>query len=122
MEVALLYKSMIDAVVVAAGPAALLHVHAGLAIHLLTTITVRRRNSGLIGIQMVAIAEAVNETLDWMAGSPRWSVADTVSDIALTLLWPVAITAAGYYRRWRWQRHHAPTIGPRTMISSSTTA
>lgn len=121
MELALLYKSLIDSIVAAAGSAALLHVHAGLTIYLLTMLAVRRRGGGLIGVQMVAIAEAINETLDWMAGSPRWSVADTVSDVVLTLMWPIAITAVGRFRRQRWQRQAAPVSFGTRMISSSTT-
>ncbi|WP_058755016.1 hypothetical protein [Sphingomonas endophytica] len=104
MELVHLYKSMIDAIVAAAGSAALLHVHAGMAIYLGTLAVVRNRRGGVVALQMVFAAEMANEAMDWLAASPQWTWSDTLSDIVLTLMWPVAITGVNGLRRRRWRR------------------
>jgi hypothetical protein len=104
MELARLYKSLIDVIVAQAGSAALLHVHVGLALYLGTLLLVPRRRGGMLALQVVLAAELANEVMDWLAASPQWTWGDTMSDFVLTLMWPAAITAVGAWRRRRWRR------------------
>ncbi|PZQ62962.1 MAG: hypothetical protein DI544_01890 [Sphingomonas taxi] len=104
MELARAYKSLIDAIVLQAGSADMLHIHVGLALYLGTLVLARRPRAGFVALQVVLAAELANELLDWAAASPQWTLRDTLSDIFLTLMWPVAITAATQYRRRRWNR------------------
>ncbi len=104
MDLVLWYKSVIDVIVLHAGSAALLHVHVGMAIYLGTLMVVRQRRGGLVALQVVVAAELANEAMDWLAGSPRWTWGDTVSDMLLTVMWPAAITAVIAWRRRRWRR------------------
>jgi len=104
MEIVYLYKSLIDVIVEAAGSAALLHVHVGMAIYLGTLMVVRHRRGGAIALQVVIAAELGNEAMDWLAASPQWSWGDTISDMVLTVMWPAAITAVAAWRRRRWRR------------------
>ncbi len=110
MEFVHLYKSLIDQIVARAGSAALLHVHVGMAIYLATLLVVRQRRGGTVALQVVLAAELGNEVLDWLAASPQWSWADTISDIVLTLMWPAAITAVNAWRRRRWRKTVAQTV------------
>lgn len=109
MDIVHLYKSLIDVIVRQAGSAALLHVHTGLAIYLATLMVVRTRRGAIVALQVVLAAELGNEAMDWLAASPEWTWSDTISDFVLTLLWPVAITLVGAWRRWRWRKTVAPT-------------
>ncbi len=120
MELARLYKSLIDVIVAQAGSAALLHVHAGLAIYLVALLLAPHRRGAILALQVVLAAELGNETLDWLAATPHWTWADTLSDIVLTLLWPVAITAAGAWRRRRWRRMVVSAARPGVVSLSST--
>lgn len=99
MEFARVYKEGIDQLVQVAGPAPLLHVHAGLGIFLLVRLLATGRRSTSRALQAVIAAEMVNEALDWLAQSPGWTVRDTASDILLTLLWPTAIVLVTQLRR-----------------------
>jgi hypothetical protein len=112
MELARVYKSLIDVIVAHAGSAALLHVHVGLALYLGTLLLVPRRRGAMLALQVVLVAELANEMLDWLAASPQWTWADTTSDFVLTLVWPVAITAVGAWRRRRWRRMIASAPRP----------
>lgn len=112
MELARLYKSLIDVIVAQAGSAALLHVHAGLALYLGTLLLVPRRRGGMLALQVVLAAELANEAMDWLAASPQWTWGDTLSDVVLTLMWPAAITAVGAWRRRRWRRMVASAARP----------
>lgn len=104
MDIVHLYKSLIDRIVASSGSAELLHVHVGLAIYLLTLMVVRQRRGGVVALQAVFAAELGNEVMDWLAASPQWTWADTISDVVLTLMWPAAITAVNAWRRRRWRK------------------
>ncbi|MEH3102555.1 MAG: hypothetical protein PGN12_01430 [Sphingomonas phyllosphaerae] len=107
MRIVHLYKSLIDTVVAWGGSAALLHVHVGMAIYLAVLLMVRQRRAGSVALQVVLAAELGNEVMDWLNASPDWTWSDTASDVALTLLWPVAITAVLAWRRRRWRKSGA---------------
>ncbi|HEX7874893.1 MAG TPA: hypothetical protein VF475_18415 [Sphingobium sp.] len=79
------------------------HIHAGLMIYLGVQMLLRTRRASTIALHAVIGAELVNEVLDYsFYGSWRW--ADTLGDIALTLLWPAAFYLMGKFRRMRWER------------------
>lgn len=119
MEIVYLYKSLIDIIVERSGSAELLHVHAGMAIYLITLMVVRQRRGGVIAFQMVLAAELGNEVMDWLAASPKWTWADTISDVVLTLMWPAAITAVTAWRRRRWQKTVDTLPRPAAISSTS---
>lgn len=73
----------------------LLHIHSGLIIFLLARLVTRRPYRSFVPILCVALAEAGNEILDYMAY--RWRPTDTYWDIANTLFWPLMIS---FVERW----------------------
>lgn len=122
MEIVYLYKSLIDIVVEQSGSAELLHVHAGLAIYLLALMVVRQRRGGFLALQVVLAAELANETMDWLAASPKWTWSDTISDFVLTMMWPTAITVVTAWRRRRWQKTIATRARPAAISASASGA
>ena len=91
MDIAAFYADLIRQIGDGTGMAdSLLHVHAGMAVLILTRIVTGRALSTPVPILAVAVAEAANELLDriyW--GSWRWP--DTSLDIVNTLFWPTVI-------------------------------
>lgn len=73
-------------------PDAILHLHAGLAVLLLTRAITGRSLATFIPFWAVVVAEVGNETLDYLHYEMRW--ADTTSDVANTLFWPFVISLA----------------------------
>ena len=71
---------------------AILHLHAGLAVLLLTRAITGRSLATFIPFWAVVVAEGGNETLDYLHYGLRW--ADTLSDIGNTLFWPLVISLA----------------------------
>jgi hypothetical protein len=71
-------------------PDAILHIHAGLAVLLLTRLVSGRSLGTFIPFAAVVIAEAANEGMDYLLYGMRW--ADTLSDLANTLFWPFVIS------------------------------
>lgn len=70
-----------------------LHIHAGLAVLMLARVVTRRSLGSFVPLSFVAGAEAANEIMDRLHfGAWRW--ADTLSDVAHTLFWPVVICLA----------------------------
>jgi hypothetical protein len=69
---------------------ALLHVHAGLFILILSRLTIRQSYGTFFPFAFVALAETANELLDYMAYG--WRPMDTYQDIANTLFWPFLIS------------------------------
>lgn len=102
MNIATLYTDATAAIVDAMGGShALAHVHAGLAIYVLVQILTRDRRASVQGLLAVAGLALANEILQFgHYQSPRW--ADSVGDVAMTLLWPVVLHAVGRFRRRRW--------------------
>lgn len=119
MEIVYLYKSLIDIIVERSGSAELLHVHAGMAIYLLALMVVRQRRGGFLALQVVLAAELANETMDWLAASPKWTWSDTISDFVLTLMWPAAVTVVIAWRRRRWQKAVATIPRPGAISATS---
>lgn len=106
MAIGELYHQGIDAIVVFFGAShATMHVHAGLAIYLLVQLAVRTRRGSMVALHVVFLLEMGNEVLDRLAHG-AWNWPDTLADIALTMMWPVAITLVSQYRRARWERLH----------------
>lgn len=104
METAIAYRSMIDAIVTWSGSANLMHVHAGMAIYVAAQLVLRDRRGSLVALHVVFLAEMVNEVLDWIAPRPGLTLGDSLSDVVLTMMWPVATAAVSHYRRKRWQQ------------------
>ena len=94
MDVPALYHEFIDWIGDGTGLAdSLLHIHAGMAILLLTRLVSGRSLGSFVPLSVVALAEFVNEVLDRLHfGSWRWP--DTLSDVANTLFWPLVICLA----------------------------
>ena len=72
-------------------PDAILHIHAGLAILMISRLLSRRSLGTFIPFVFVVVAELANETMDYLAYGLRW--ADTLSDLGNTLFWPAVISA-----------------------------
>lgn len=104
MEVFTAYTSLMDQAAQWFGvPHSTMHVHAGLAVYVVAQVVVRTRRASMAALNTVIALAVLHEVLDFF-GSPNWDWADTLQDIALTSMWPVAITVVGQYRRARWQR------------------
>ncbi|RYE96529.1 MAG: hypothetical protein EOO77_40805 [Oxalobacteraceae bacterium] len=71
-------------------PDAILHIHAGLAILMISRLLSRRSLGTYIPFVFVVLAELANETIDYLAYGLRW--ADTLSDLDNTLFWPAVIS------------------------------
>ena len=71
-------------------PDTILHLHAGLAVLLLTRAITGRSLATFIPFAAVVLAEGANELLDYLHYGIRW--ADTLSDIGNTLFWPLVIS------------------------------
>lgn len=83
----------------------MLHMHAGMAIYLVTQFTLRDRRGSLIALVAVLQLELLNEIMNRLdKGSWHWN--DTLGDIALTLFWPSSCYAVSVYRRHRWSRQN----------------
>jgi hypothetical protein len=83
-----------------------LHIHAGLAIYLSVQLALGTRRSSSVALLAVAVAEFLNECLDWIFHG-RLLVADTAGDIVATLAWPMIFYAVGAIRREQWRRDAA---------------
>lgn len=65
-------------------------IHSGLIIFLLARLLTRRPYRSFVPFACVVLAEAGNETLDYLAYG--WRPTDTYWDIANTLFWPLMIS------------------------------
>ncbi|MAW99817.1 MAG: hypothetical protein CMN72_09250 [Sphingomonas sp.] len=77
-------------------PDPILHIHAGMAVLLLARLLTRRSLGSFIPLYFVIAAELANEAMDYLSYSP--TTADTLSDIANTVFWPLVLSIA---IRWR---------------------
>ena len=68
----------------------LLHVHAGLAIFVLTALLLRQRMRSWIPLAVVFALEFANETVDFYY-SPRWDLGSSALDVINTVLWPLVL-------------------------------
>lgn len=73
-------------------PDTILHIHAGLAVLLVTRLVSGRSLGTFIPFAAVVIAEAANELMDYLLYGMRWG--DTLGDFANTLFWPLVISLA----------------------------
>lgn len=91
MNIPALYARLIQEIGDGTGMAdSLLHVHAGMAVLLLTRVLTGFRLSTPVPLAVVAFAELANEVLDRMHyGSWRWD--DTALDIVNTMFWPTML-------------------------------
>lgn len=71
-------------------PDTILHIHAGLAVLLLTRIVTRRSLGSFVPFGAVVVAEIGNEVLDYLYYGMRW--ADTLADLGNTFFWPLVIS------------------------------
>lgn len=69
---------------------ALLHVHVGLLLFVVTALLLRRRMASLLPISVVAVLALANELVDWFGPSPAppWRAA---IDFLNTVLWPLVL-------------------------------
>lgn len=96
------YKELTDTIEAVTGLSRpMLHLHAGMAIYVVTQAFLRERRGSVVALGMVALAELGNEAMNRLYwGSWRWS--DTLGDIVATLFWPSLCLAVSAYRRRRW--------------------
>lgn len=93
MNIPALYHSFIIWIGDGTGlPDAMLHIHAGMAVLLLTRLLTGRSLGTFIPFAAVVLAEGGNETLDYLFYG--WRPADTFADIGNTLFWPFVISLA----------------------------
>jgi len=68
----------------------LLHVHAGMAIFLMSAVVLGRPLSDPVPLLVVFVAEIANEVRDRILNG-SWPWRDTLGDVASTLFWPACI-------------------------------
>jgi hypothetical protein len=81
-----------------AGSDTLLHICAGLAIWLLSSLALKRPMRDVWTLLPVALAEGGNEVCDYVVHI-GWTLSDTLHDIVATLVWPIVLQQ--YMSRWR---------------------
>ena len=98
------YKNLIDSIEALSGMSRpMLHIHAGMAIYILSQLIFRNRRGSVAALMAVLVAELFNELMNRLYHGV-WHWDDTVQDIALTLFWPTVCVATSLVRRPRWQR------------------
>jgi len=96
----------------------MMHVHVGLAIYVAVQLLQGTRRGSMFALNVVVAAEVLNELVDRFAKG--WYPADTLSDVGLTLVWPMILTAVSQYRRTRWgQRYQAYGGSTHDVLPSS---
>lgn len=65
----------------------LLHLHAGLAIFVVTALLLRQRMRSWIPLAVVVALAVLNELIDY-SYSPRWDLQSSGKDLLNTILWP----------------------------------
>ena len=68
----------------------LLHLHAGLAIFVVTALLLRKRMRSWIPLAVVVVLAMVNEMIDYRY-SPGWDVGASLKDLANTIVWPLIL-------------------------------
>lgn len=86
-------------------PDSILHIHAGLAILLITRVLTGRSLGTFIPFAAVFVAELGNELMDFLVYGMRWG--DTLSDLVNTYFWPLVISLAVRWRPMRLSDHQA---------------
>jgi hypothetical protein len=80
----------------------MMHVHVGLALYVVAQLAQRTRRGSMFALNAVVAAEVLNELVDHLVKGSFSR--DTLSDVLLTLLWPVVLTVVSQYRRAEWVR------------------
>lgn len=68
----------------------LIHVHAGLAIFVVTALLLKRRMRSWIPLAVVVTLALINELVDYKNGA-RWDLASSSLDFFNTILWPTVL-------------------------------
>ena len=91
---------------------AVLHIHLGLVIYLLSSLLLRRPLSSLLPWLTVVLLELANETSDfvryYVSGWP-WTPTNTIEDIVNTLFWPTILVVLFHRQRIAVSAGIAPT-------------
>jgi hypothetical protein len=82
----------------------MMHVHVGLAIYVAVQMLQGTRRGSMLALNVVVASEVLNELVDRFAKG--WYPRDTLSDVALTLVWPIVLTAVSQFRRAQWERRY----------------
>lgn len=123
MDFALSYHEFTEALVTALGASrGEMHMHAGLLIYVTSQIILGTRRASMAALGTVLFVECLHETMQAMFyGS--WRITDTISDMALTLMWPMILAGASLYRRARWNvtyRRVGRIPGARSVVRNTT--
>jgi hypothetical protein len=81
---------------------AVLHIHLGLAIYLLTCLLLRRPLGSVLPWLVVALLELTNEASDFLryyVSAWPWTPTNTIEDIVNTLFWPTVFVLVFHRRR-----------------------
>jgi len=76
----------------------LLHVHAGLAIFVLSALLLRRKFRSPVPLALVVFFALLNEALDWFF-NPATNPLEPFWDVLNTIVWPAILFLLA--RRWR---------------------
>ena len=68
----------------------LLHLHAGLAIFVVTALLLKKRMRSPIPLAVVVTLAILNEVVDFLYGT-KWSAAPSALDLVNTILWPAIL-------------------------------
>lgn len=68
----------------------LVHVHAGLAIFVVTALLLRKRMRSLIPLAVVIALAVLNEAVDYLYGI-KWDYMSSGMDLINTILWPIVL-------------------------------
>lgn len=68
----------------------LIHVHAGLAIFVVTALLLRRRMRSVVPLTVVAVLALANEVVDYQVGT-GWESASSALDFVNSLFWPLIL-------------------------------
>lgn len=109
MDFSLSYHQFTEALVTTFGVSrGEMHMHAGLLIYVTSQIILGTRRASMAALGTVVFVECLHETMQALYyGSLR--IDDTLSDIALTLMWPLILAGASLYRRARWNVNYRRT-------------
>ena len=122
VQFAVSYHAFKEGVVAAIGQShQLLHVHVGLSIYVLAQVIWGTRRGSLPAVGVVALFAFLNECLD-EAFWGSWRTVDTLTDVGLTLAWPVTLMLVSKLRRWRWDVRLARQRDAKALLSTHAAA
>lgn len=102
MELALAYHEFTEALVTTLGISrGEMHMHSGLLIYVTSQIILGTRRASYAALGTVLFIEFLHEAMQ-ASYYGSWRANDTLTDIALTLMWPMILAGVSVYRRARW--------------------